>query len=225
MVTFLGVTREVPKLDYEAYVSMAEAKIAAILAEAVARHGLCAAAAEHRVGTVPLSEPSVLVAVSAPHRSEAFAGAREIIDQIKAQAPIWKREEGEWVSGVTPSLTRLPAVHELAAALDAPHALAVVAARRAIEQRRVEIFAGADANVNIMHSARAHLAELEAPSLRRVLNATGVIVHTNLGGRHSPRRLATRSPAPPRATPTSSSSWSQGDAGPGTPTSSRCSAS
>jgi L-seryl-tRNA(Ser) seleniumtransferase len=78
-------------------------------------------------------------------------------------------------------LSRLPAVHELAAALDAPHALAVVAARRAIEERRVEIFAGADANVSIMHSARAHLAELDAPSLRRVLNATGVIVHTNLG--------------------------------------------
>jgi L-seryl-tRNA(Ser) seleniumtransferase len=78
-------------------------------------------------------------------------------------------------------LSRLPAVHELAAALDAPHALAVVAARRAIEERRVEIFAGADAGVNIIHSARAHLAELDASSLRRVLNATGVIVHTNLG--------------------------------------------
>ena len=103
VVTFLGVTRDVAVLEYEAYVSMAEAKIAAILTEVVARNGLCAAAAEHRVGTVPLSEPSVLVAVSAPHRPEAFAGAREIIDQIKAQAPIWKREEGEWVSGVTPT--------------------------------------------------------------------------------------------------------------------------
>jgi MoaE-MoaD fusion protein len=103
VVTFLGVTREVAELDYEAYVPMAEAKIAAILAEAVARNGLCAAAAEHRVGRVPRSEPSVVVAVSAPHRPEAFAGAREIIDQIKSQAPIWKREEGEWVSGVTPS--------------------------------------------------------------------------------------------------------------------------
>ena len=64
---------------------------------AIERHGLCAAAAEHRVGVVPLSEPSVAVAVSAPHRAEAFAGAREIIDEIKAQAPIWKKEEGEWV--------------------------------------------------------------------------------------------------------------------------------
>jgi len=102
VITFLGVTREVAELDYEAYVPMAEAKIAAIVTAAIERHGLCAAAAEHRVGTVPLSEPSVAIAVSAPHRHEAFVGAREIIDQIKAQAPIWKKEEGAWVSGVTP---------------------------------------------------------------------------------------------------------------------------
>jgi molybdopterin synthase catalytic subunit len=51
---------------------------------------------------VPLSEPSVTVAASAPHREQAFAGAREIIDEIKAQAPIWKKEEGEWVPGTTP---------------------------------------------------------------------------------------------------------------------------
>jgi molybdopterin synthase catalytic subunit len=44
----------------------------------------------------------VTVAASAPHRAEAFAGAREIIDEIKAAAPIWKKEEGEWVSGATP---------------------------------------------------------------------------------------------------------------------------
>jgi molybdopterin converting factor subunit 1 len=102
LVTFLGVTREVSHLDYEAYVEMAEPKIAEIVAAAVRRHGLCAAAAEHRIGRVPLSEASVAVAVSAPHRGEAFAGAREIIDTIKAQAPIWKKEEGEWLPGTTP---------------------------------------------------------------------------------------------------------------------------
>ncbi|MFL5835153.1 MAG: molybdenum cofactor biosynthesis protein [Solirubrobacteraceae bacterium] len=96
VVTFQGVTREVAKLEYEAYAQMADERIRAIVAEAIDRHGLCRAAAEHRVGTVPLSEPSVAVAASAPHRSEAFAGAREIIDRIKAEAPIWKREEGEW---------------------------------------------------------------------------------------------------------------------------------
>jgi molybdopterin converting factor subunit 1 len=106
VVTFQGVTREVDKLEYEAYVEMAEEKMAAIVAEAVERHGLCAAAAEHRVGDVPLSEPSVTVAVSAPHRGEAFAGAREIIDRLKAEAPIWKKEveggEGRWVEGTRP---------------------------------------------------------------------------------------------------------------------------
>jgi molybdopterin synthase catalytic subunit len=102
IVTFSGVTRDVAELDYEAYVPMAERKIAEIVAAAAERHGLCAAAAEHRVGRVPLSEPSVTVAASAPHRQQAFAGAREIIDEIKAQAPIWKKEEGEWVPGTTP---------------------------------------------------------------------------------------------------------------------------
>jgi molybdopterin synthase catalytic subunit len=103
IVTFLGTTRDVDHLDYEAYVPMAERKIAEIVAEAIERHGLTAAAAEHRIGTVPLSAPSVIVAASAPHRTEAFNGAREIIDRIKAQAPIWKREEGEWVDGTTPT--------------------------------------------------------------------------------------------------------------------------
>ena len=106
VVTFSGVTREVERLEYEAYAEMAEERIATIVSEAVERHGLCAAAAEHRVGAVPLSEPSVIVAVSAPHRGEAFAGGREIIDRLKAEAPIWKKEveggEGRWVEGTRP---------------------------------------------------------------------------------------------------------------------------
>jgi molybdopterin synthase catalytic subunit len=106
VVTFLGVTREVAELEYEAYAQMAEEQMREIVQRAVERHGLCAAAAEHRVGTVPLSEPSVAVAVSAPHRDAAFAGAREIIDELKARAPIWKKEEGEWVSGPTPPTPR-----------------------------------------------------------------------------------------------------------------------
>jgi molybdopterin synthase catalytic subunit len=106
IVTFSGVTREVESLDYEAYTEMAEPALREIVEAAIARHGLCAAAAEHRVGAVPLSEPSVLVAASAPHRGEAFAGAREIIDAIKANAPIWKVEidggERRWVEGTRP---------------------------------------------------------------------------------------------------------------------------
>jgi MoaE-MoaD fusion protein len=106
VVTFQGVTRDVDWLEYEAYVPMAEERMAAIVAEAVERHGLCAAAAEHRIGNVPLSEPSVIVAASSAHRGEAFAGAREIIDRLKAEAPIWKKEieggEERWVEGTRP---------------------------------------------------------------------------------------------------------------------------
>ena len=92
VVVFEGVTREVPELEYEAYAEMAEPRMRAIAAEEAARHGLCAVAVEHRVGTVPLSDASVIVAVSAPHRGEAFAGARAVIDRIKAEAPVWKQE-------------------------------------------------------------------------------------------------------------------------------------
>jgi MoaE-MoaD fusion protein len=94
VVVFEGVTREVPLLDYEAYGEMARERIERIAREVVRAHGLCAAAAEHRLGEVALGEPSVIVAVSAAHREEAFAGAREAIDRIKAEAPIWKRELG-----------------------------------------------------------------------------------------------------------------------------------
>ncbi len=106
VVTFCGVTREVERLEYDAYVQMAEERMTAIATEALERHGLCAAAVEHRVGEVPLTMPSVIVAVSAPHRGEAFAGAREIIDRVKAEAPIWKKEMegdvGRWVEGTEP---------------------------------------------------------------------------------------------------------------------------
>jgi MoaE-MoaD fusion protein len=102
VVTFSGVTRDVPALEYEAYAEMAGPELERIAARALERHGLCAAAVEHRVGRVELSQPSVIVAASARHREAAFAGAREIIDRVKAQAPIWKREDGEWVGGTSP---------------------------------------------------------------------------------------------------------------------------
>jgi molybdopterin converting factor subunit 1 len=104
VVVFQGVTREVERLEYEAYREMAEERIAAILAGCAERHDLLGAAAEHRVGAVPLGEPAVVVAVSAAHRGEAFAAAAEAIDAIKAEAPIWKREidggEARWVAGM-----------------------------------------------------------------------------------------------------------------------------
>jgi molybdopterin synthase catalytic subunit len=90
-------------LEYEAYREMAQERIATIVSEAIERHGLEAAAAEHRIGTVPLGEASVVVAASGAHRGETFAGAREIIDRIKEETPIWKKEiedgEGRWVEG------------------------------------------------------------------------------------------------------------------------------
>ena len=66
VVTFQGVTREVQRLEYEAYAEMARGAAGGDRVEAVERHGLCAAAVEHRVGDVPLSEPSVAVAVVGP---------------------------------------------------------------------------------------------------------------------------------------------------------------
>jgi molybdopterin converting factor subunit 1 len=95
VVCFEGVTREVPRLEYEAYAEMAEPRLREIAAEEAERHGLCAVAVEHRTGTVALGEPSVIVAASAAHRGEAFAGARAVIDRVKAEAPIWKVEVGE----------------------------------------------------------------------------------------------------------------------------------
>lgn len=110
IVTFQGTTREVSRLEYEAYMEMAQERMATILRDCIERHGLEAAAAEHRVGAVPLGEASVVVAVSAAHRGEAFAGAREAIDRIKAEVPIWKKEVEEgaegararWVEGTPP---------------------------------------------------------------------------------------------------------------------------
>jgi|SRR5690348_4843356 len=106
IVTFQGTTRDVDRLDYEAYQPMAEEKIAAILADVLDRHEIEGAAAEHRTGPVPRGEPSVVVAIAAAHRGPAFAAAREAIDRIKAEAPIWKREveggEARWVEGDSP---------------------------------------------------------------------------------------------------------------------------
>ena len=80
-----------------------------------------------------------------------------------------------------PDLRTLPAVHELAAQLEAPHALAVAAARRAIDEQRSLMISDRAGETSVLERARRHLAELASPSLREVINATGVIVHTNLG--------------------------------------------
>jgi molybdopterin synthase catalytic subunit/molybdopterin converting factor small subunit len=106
-VVFMGTTREVPSLEYEAYVDMAREQIAQLAERVVAEHGCVAVACVHRVGIVPLGDPSVVVAASAAHRAEAFDGARALLDAVKAQAPIWKKEHYEdgdaaWVEGTLP---------------------------------------------------------------------------------------------------------------------------
>jgi molybdopterin synthase catalytic subunit len=106
-VVFMGTTREVPSLEYEAYVDMAREQIAQLAARVVKEHGCVAVACVHRVGSVALGDPSVVVAASAAHRAEAFDGARALLDAVKAQAPIWKKEhydDGDeaWVEGTLP---------------------------------------------------------------------------------------------------------------------------
>jgi len=106
-IVFCGTTREVPSLEYEAYVDMAREQIAQIAARVVEEHGCVAVACVHRVGVVPLGDPSVVVAASAAHRGEAFDGARALLDAVKAQAPIWKKEhysdgDAAWVEGTLP---------------------------------------------------------------------------------------------------------------------------
>ncbi len=79
------------------------------------------------------------------------------------------------------TLRALPAVHELAAGLDAPHALAVRAARQAIDEQRDAVRSGASPVVDVRVRAREVLEEIGGPRYRRVINATGVVIHTNLG--------------------------------------------
>src|SRR4051794_22483971 len=75
----------------------------------------------------------------------------------------------------------LPPVDTLAAEVDAPRAVAVAAARAVLAERRRELLAGSSDDADLAARARAWAAEAERPRLRRVVNATGVIVHTNLG--------------------------------------------
>ena len=101
--TFLGTTREVTgerrtaHLDYEGHPSMAEKKLAELEAEARGRWPLVEVAIAHRVGRVGLGEISVVVAVSAGHRREAFEACHWLMDTIKAVVPIWKKET--WADG------------------------------------------------------------------------------------------------------------------------------
>jgi molybdopterin synthase catalytic subunit len=107
IATFTGTTRtesrgrSVRWLDYEAYAEMAEDVMAGIAAQLLERYELCAVAIHHRVGRVGIGEPSVVIAVSAPHRADALAACKDAIDVLKESVPVWKKEvyEGgeEWI--------------------------------------------------------------------------------------------------------------------------------
>jgi molybdopterin synthase catalytic subunit len=95
---FIGTMRNISagktvlSLEYEAYEEMALSMMERISAEATGRWGLKKVAIVHRVGKVGIGEASIVVAVSAEHRKEAFEGCRFIIDSVKKDAPIWKKE-------------------------------------------------------------------------------------------------------------------------------------
>ncbi len=98
VVVFVGTAREesrgrkVVRLFYEAYGAMAEKRLAEICEEARAKHGALRVALRHRVGDCPVGEASVVIAVSAAHRAEAFDACRAVIEEIKRSAPLWKKE-------------------------------------------------------------------------------------------------------------------------------------
>lgn len=108
VVTFLGTVRDLTgdkvtvTLDYEAYPGMAEKKLAEIEADVRGRWPIGDLVMVHRLGRLKVGEVSVVVALSCPHRAEAFDACRHAIDRLKELVPIWKRELGadgsaEWV--------------------------------------------------------------------------------------------------------------------------------
>jgi molybdopterin synthase catalytic subunit len=110
LVLFAGTVRDhsdagdVDGLDYEAWSELAEARLAAIGEEILAKWPVCKAALLHRTGHLDVGEVSVLVCCSASHRAEAFEAARYGIERIKEHVPIWKKEtlasgEAHWVKG------------------------------------------------------------------------------------------------------------------------------
>jgi molybdopterin synthase catalytic subunit len=105
VVLFLGTVRDLTDgrvtvaLDYEAYPAMAQKKMAEIEADVRQRWPVGEVMMVHRLGRLEVGEVSVAVAVSCPHRAEAFAACRHAIDRLKELVPIWKKEN--WADGTT----------------------------------------------------------------------------------------------------------------------------
>jgi len=109
-VAFLGTVRrsaedgDVEAIEYSAYDAMAEEELGRIVAEARDRWPGVRVALRHRVGLVLLGEPSVAIVTAAPHRADAYAASRFLIEETKRRAPIWKKEryasgQARWVEG------------------------------------------------------------------------------------------------------------------------------
>ncbi|KAK7468848.1 hypothetical protein VKT23_003349 [Stygiomarasmius scandens] len=102
-VHFIGTTRNsfqgkvVTRLEYQAYSKLAIKTMTEIVHAAFENFKLIRCAIHHRLGTVEVGQPSIVVAVSAPHRKEAFRACEYILEEVKRKAQIWKREyyEGE----------------------------------------------------------------------------------------------------------------------------------
>ena len=121
-VLFVGTVRDtndgapVSCLDYSSYTEMAEEELAAIVLEASERWDTSDIVVEHRIGSLELGEASVAIAVAHPHRAEAYAASRYVIEELKKRLPVWKREHyvdgrSEWVTSANADviLSREPA--------------------------------------------------------------------------------------------------------------------
>jgi molybdopterin synthase catalytic subunit len=109
LALFLGVVRNhnlgrrVLHLEYDAYPQMAEKKLRQVIEEIMSRWPITDIAIAHRTGRLEIGETSLLVAVSSPHRHEAFEACQHAVNRIKEVAPIWKKEVWEggeaWIEG------------------------------------------------------------------------------------------------------------------------------
>ncbi len=115
VIVFTGVVRNhdkgrvVERLKYEAYEAMAVAAIERICGDVQASFDIGDLAVVHRVGELAIGEASVAIVVAAPHRDAAYRASREIIERLKREVPIWKRERfvgggEEWLEGVAPEI-------------------------------------------------------------------------------------------------------------------------
>ena len=110
VVSFLGITRpkqgdsDVLRLEFDAWEDRLVPTLTSLAEQAVATFGVQAVAMSHRVGTVFANEPIVSIHVGSPHRKEAFLACEWLIDELKKQAPIWKKEVTnhgeEWKAGL-----------------------------------------------------------------------------------------------------------------------------